>query len=171
VGGLLLAAIGVLLWMKSNEVDPAKVKEELNAEIASVNRLPAEKLLEKDEGLHLILENPLYVQYAGEIRKGVVRSHEILHKAADDLRKARDRVKPFLARYQSLKSRPDRLKGEAQKFYDEGRALSDEFGSTLYGSKLAEVVKELEAVLESGSEESQKTSGVPGIAGGSADRG
>ncbi len=171
VGGLLLAAIGVLLWMKSNEIDPQQVKEELKEEIARVNRLPAEKLLEKDEMLHSILENPLYAQYGAEIRKGVARSHEVLHQSADDLRKARDRVKPFLARYQSLKSRPDRLKSEAQKYYDEGRALNDQFGSTLYGTKLAEVVKELEAVLESNPEEGERTAGIPGAPGGSAARG
>src|SRR5206468_5217828 len=123
--------------------DPEAIRLELKAEIDAVNAIPPDRLLERDESVHAILENEAYTRYGGEARKGIARIHETLHQDAEAQRRARGRAEPFLPRYRSLKSDPGAPAREADRLEDEVKAPRDQFGSTAYGTRLEEAAAEI----------------------------
>jgi len=152
VGLFLVGAIAVALWLRSGKVDPQSVKAELKSELDRINAIPADRVVEKDDQVHLVLENQTYMTYGAELYKGISRSHDVLHQQAETHRKASGDVGPFLARWKSAKSDPARLEREAQKLLDECKPLREKYGSTSFGPRLEEAAGELDAFLASRSE-------------------
>ena len=145
---VLGGAILILTWAKAQKVDPVEVRALLQAELEQINRLPVDRILDKDELVHSILENEIYQAFGGKTYRQIEHTHEALHAQVELEKKARARLKPFLSRYEALKANPTRMKREAPRFYDEARALRDQFSATLYGQKILPVIQDLRQTLE-----------------------
>jgi pSer/pThr/pTyr-binding forkhead associated (FHA) protein len=151
IGGVLfiLALGGGLYLIKAGQVDPDKVRAEMNAELADIKKFKPEQVLEIDKALGDILSKhepnkSRVLQRYSEIE----REYKKVHAIAEDLRKANKEVLPFFARYAAVKAKPEDYKTQAQALYDECKSISDNFGGGAHGPRLTEILTELKKVLE-----------------------
>jgi pSer/pThr/pTyr-binding forkhead associated (FHA) protein/uncharacterized coiled-coil DUF342 family protein len=145
----ILALGGVMYAIKTAQVNPEAVKEEMHKQIKDLQKFKPEQVIEIDNGYEAILSQHEHVkQYVMQMYSNIEREHTKVHQVAADLKKAMKEVNPFLNKYAQIKTKPDDLKAQAQTLYDECRSLKESHGGTVLGAKLEEIQNELKVVLE-----------------------
>jgi pSer/pThr/pTyr-binding forkhead associated (FHA) protein/uncharacterized coiled-coil DUF342 family protein len=145
----ILALGGVMYAIKSAQVNPEAVKEEMARQIKDLQKLKPDQVVEIDNGFEAILSQHEHVkQYVLQMYSNIEKEHSKVHVIATDLKKAQKEVNPFLNKFAQIKAKPDDLKAQAQNLYDECRSLKETHGATVLGPKLEEIMTELKAVLE-----------------------
>lgn len=151
VGAVLFIALlgGVMYLIKSSQVNPDAIKEEMAKQIKDLQKLKPEQVIEIDNGYEAILAQHEPVQkYVAQMYSNIDREHKKVHQIAADLKKAMKEVEPFLKKYAQIKAKPEDLKAQAQALYDECKSLNDSHGGTTLGVKLTEILTELKKILE-----------------------
>lgn len=143
----ILALGGTLYMIKSHQVDPEAVKQEMAKELAELRKFKPDQVIEIDAGFERILaEHEPVKKYVMQMYSNIDKEHTKIHQVASDLKKAMKEVKPFLDKYAAVKGKPE-LKAQAQTMYDECKSLNDSFGNTTIGSQLGDILKELQVIL------------------------
>jgi len=152
VGGVLfiLALGGGLYGIKAGQIDPDKVKETMARQVKEINtKFKPDQAIEIDNALEAILnEHEPVKKYVAQMYANIEKDHTKVHQIASDLKKAQKEVNPFFSKFAQMKAKPDDLKANAQKLYDECRSLIDSHGSSALGDKLREIQTELKTILE-----------------------
>jgi hypothetical protein len=144
----ILALGGVMYLIKSSQVNPEAVKEEMHKQIKELQKLKPDQVVEIDNGYEAILSQHEHVkQYVMQMYANIEKEHTKVHQIAYDLKKAQKEVNPFLNKYEQVKKKPEDLKAQAQTLYDQCRSLKDSFGGTSLGPKLEEIQGELMKIL------------------------
>jgi len=149
IGGVVfILALGGTLWMiKSAQVDPEAVKQQMAKELDQLRKLKPDQVIEIDAGFERILADHEPVKkYVMQMYSNIDKEHTKIHQVASDLKKAMKDVKPFLDKYAAIKGKPE-LKPQAQTLYDECKSLSDSYGNTTIGAQLGDILKELQVIL------------------------
>ncbi len=145
----ILALGGIMYAIKSAQVNPEAVKEEMHKQIKELQKFKPEQVIEIDNGYEAILSQHEHVkQYVLQMYSNIDREHTKVHQVASDLKKAMGQVNPFLNKYAQIKTKPEDLKAQAQNLYDECRSLKETHGNTTLGPKLEEIQNELKVILE-----------------------
>ncbi len=150
LGGVaFILALGGTLWMiKSHQIDPEAVKQEMAKELADLRKFKPDQVIEIDAGFERILaEHEPVKKYVMQMYSNIDKEHTKVHQIASDLKKAMKDVKPFLDKYAAIKGKPE-LKPQAQTLYDECKSLSDSYGNTTIGAQLGDILKDLKVILE-----------------------
>jgi pSer/pThr/pTyr-binding forkhead associated (FHA) protein/uncharacterized coiled-coil DUF342 family protein len=150
VGAVLfiLALGGVMYAIKSAQVNPEAVKEEMAKQIKELQKLKPDQVIEIDNGYEAILNQHEPVKkYVAQMYANIEKEHTKVHQIALDLKKAMKEVDPFLKKYAQIKSKPDELKAQAQNLYDQCRSLKDSHGGTTLGPQLEGIQADLMKIL------------------------
>jgi hypothetical protein len=148
---LFIALLGGVMYMiKSSQVNPDAIKEQMFKQMKDVNaKFKPDQAIEIDAALEAILnEHEPVKKYVAQMYANIEKEHVKGHQIASDLKKANKEVLPFFAKYEQMKKKPEDLKANAQKLYDEGKSLKDSYGLTVHGEKLNTILEELKKILE-----------------------
>jgi pSer/pThr/pTyr-binding forkhead associated (FHA) protein len=145
---LILAIGGVFYGINANKVHPEEVKLLMAKEMDEVRKLKPSQVIEIDAAIEKVLaEHEPVRRYVNELYTKIEKEHTRIHSEASELKKAAKDVKPFLDKYEAMKAKPAELKAQAQALYDEGKSHADNYGNTVYGPQLQDILKELQVVL------------------------
>jgi hypothetical protein len=142
---ILLGAIGALWAYKINDIDPDAVKAEFAARIDELNRMPDERIVQKDALALEYLANEQYKRYAKALWLKLERAEKSFHDAAQLDRAAQKEVPPFLARSKGFSSTNHE---DFKLLIGEARTLISTYGATRFGDPLRKRLDELTAKLE-----------------------
>jgi hypothetical protein len=150
IGGVvfILALGGTLYFIKSQQINPEAVKVQMAAELAELRKFKPDQVIEIDNGFEKILaEHEPVKKYVLQMYSNIDKEHTKVHQIAADLKKAAKDVKPFLDKYAATKAKPADLKAQAQTLYDECKSHNDNYGNTVFGPQLQDILKELQGIL------------------------
>src|SRR5579862_409636 len=146
---LILAIGGIFYGINANKVKPDDVKALMVKEWdTEVKKLKPDQVVEMDGAIERILaEHEPVRRYVNELYTKFEKEHIKVHQSAADLKKAATDVTPFLDKYAATKAKPAELKAQAQTLYDECKSHNDNYGGTVFGTQLQDILKELQVIL------------------------
>jgi pSer/pThr/pTyr-binding forkhead associated (FHA) protein len=150
LGGVafILALGATLYFFKSQQVNPEAVKAEMAKELNDLRKFKPDQVIEIDNGFERILADHEPVKkYVMQMYSNIDKEHTKVHQIASELKKAAKDVKPFLDKYAAAKAKPADLKAQAQTLYDECKSHNDNYGNTVFGPQLQDILKELQGIL------------------------
>jgi len=150
IGGVvfILALGGTLYTIKAAQVNPDAVKEQMAKELNELRKFKPDQVIEIDNGFEKILaEHEPVKKYVMQMYSNIDKEHTKVHQIAAELKKAAKDVKPFLDKYAAIKAKPADLKAQAQTLYDECKSQNDNYGNTVFGTQLQDILKELQGIL------------------------
>ncbi|HEV3028739.1 MAG TPA: FHA domain-containing protein [Planctomycetota bacterium] len=145
---LILAIGGIFYGINASKVKPEEVKAVMRKEWADVQKLKPGQEIEMDNLIERILaEHEPVRRYVNEDYTKYEKEHTKVHQIASEQKKAAKDVKPFLDKYSAIKAKPADLKAQAQTLYDECKSQNDNYGGTVFGPQLQDILKELQGIL------------------------